>query len=83
MAILVNVNPEIIEEAISFILLKAQFQGQINLLKHLKIWMENEEKLGEIVKNKNIQVLLSSTLHSLTSDYFTEFSKLLELKTTR
>lgn len=83
MAVLVNVNPEIIEEAISFILLKAQFQGQINLLKHLKIWVENEEKLGEIVKNKNIQVLLSSTLHSLTSDYFTEFSKLLELKVTR
>ena len=80
MAILSQVSPEIIEEAITFILVKSQFQGLINLLKHLKVWVEAEGKLGDIIKNKNLQTLLSSTLHSLTSDYFTEFSKLVEPK---
>ena len=78
--VLTQVSSEIIEEAINFILLKSQFQGQINLLKHLKLWVEMEGKLGEIVKTKNLQNLLSSTLHSLSSDYFKEFSNLLEPK---
>ena len=78
--ILSQVNSEIIEEAISFILLKSQFQAQINILKHLKLWVETEGKLSDIVKSKNLQNILSSTLHSLSSDYFTEFSKLLEAK---
>jgi Integrator complex subunit 3 N-terminal len=78
--VLEKVSPEAIEEAISYILLKTQFQAQINLLKHLKLWIETEGKLADIVKTKSLQSILSSTLHSLSSDYFTEFNKLLEPK---
>jgi hypothetical protein len=80
MLIFTQVPSEIIEESIIYILSKAQFQGQINLLKHLKLWIENEGKLAELVRTKNIQTILSSTLHSLSSDYFKEFSKLIEIK---
>ena len=75
-----KMNDEIIDEAICFILAKAQFQGQINLLKHLKLWVESESRLVDILRGKNLQNILSSTLHILSSDYFKEFSGLLEIR---
>lgn len=80
MNVLCAVNYEIIEEAICYILAKSQFQGQINLLKHLKLWVESDVKLVDILRGKNLQSILSSTLHILSSDYFKEFSKLLEIR---
>ena len=80
MNVLISVNFEVIDEAICFILAKAQFQGQINLLKHLKLWVESESRLVDILRGKNLQNILSSTLHILSSDYFKEFSGLLEIR---
>jgi hypothetical protein len=80
MNVLDAVNMEVIEEAICHILAKSQFQGQINLLKHLKLWVESDTKLVDILRGKNLQSILSSTLHILSSDYFKEFSKLLDIR---
>lgn len=80
MNVLSNVNFDMIDEAICFILAKSQFQGQINLLKHLKLWVESDSRLVDILRGKNLQNILSSTLHILSSDYFKEFSGLLEIR---
>ncbi|CAG9314332.1 unnamed protein product [Blepharisma stoltei] len=76
--VLVGIKVEFIEEAVLEIIKKAQFQGQINILKHLKHWIEQDGKLASIVKTKSLQEVLISTMQALSSDYFREFSCLLE-----
>ena len=71
-------KPSNIEEAILFMMQKSQFHAQINVLRHVKFWFENGLKLRIVVRSRAIQEVLGSTLQSLSSEYYKEFSGVLE-----
>lgn len=71
-------KPSHIEEAILSIMQKSQFHAQINVLRHMKFWFENGLKLRKVVRSRAVQEVLGSTLQSLSSEYFKEFSGVLE-----
>ena len=71
-------KPSNIEEAILSIMQKSQFHAQINVLRHVKYWFENGLKLRKVVRSRAVQEVLGSTLQSLSSEYFKEFSGVLE-----
>ena len=67
-----------VEEAVLQILHKPQFHSQVNVLKHMKYWVEHDGKLSVLIKTAALQEALTNTLNSLSSEYFKEFSSLLE-----
>lgn len=61
------------------LLANSAFQTQINLLSHLKQWIDKENThLHGLLKTKQLQEALNATLQALSSDYLREYGCLLE-----
>lgn len=75
---LIEVKAAYVEDAVLETLQRTNFHSQMNTLKHLKYWTEEESRLSSLVKTRALQEALTTTFQSLSIEYVKEFNCLLE-----